>query len=249
MGGSMKLTGKNIAIATLIIGILALASSWIIPKVFSPSVSADVSGEKNQVMKDVKTGNGGQIAQAGAGSTINQTVNNFYGVKPVDPAKTKQLEKQAKEQNVTPYLDRPKVVIASPSATFVNYTDNIQTGLVKVGFNIPFINIGGADAKDITTKWLITDNGNTITGLDKWLMQYLNQPNLVIQDLPPNKASSIYYNPDIGASGTGTLELTLDYEYTNAATGEKYNDRYKGMVYYKTEKNNQPVMLLLTPKL
>lgn len=242
----MKLTGKNVAIATLIVAIVTLVSSWLIPKVFTPSVSVDVNGNKNQMMKDLK--NNSQVAQAGDNSTINQTINNFYGIKPLDPHKTKQLEEKVKAQNQIPYPDRPKVIVASPSVTFVNYTDNIQNGLVKAGFNIPFINIGGVNAKDITTRWTINDNGNPITGLDKWLTQYLNQPNLVIQDLPPNRASSIFYNPDIGASGTGTLELTLSYEYTNATTGEKYNDQYKGMVYYKTEKNNQPVILLLTPK-
>lgn len=245
----MKLTGKNIAVVTLVVGILTLLSSWIIPKVFNPSVWTDVRADTKQMMIDVKTGNGGQVAQARDHGTINQTINNsLFSVTIVAPDKTRQIEAIAKTQYPIPLPDRPKVVVASPSVTFVNYTNDIQTGLVKAGFNIPFINIGGIDAKGLITKWTITDNGNPITGLDDWLMKYLHQENMIIQYVPSNTASNIYYNPDIGASGTGTLELTLDYEYANVVTGEKYNGQYKGVVYYKTEKNNQPVMLLLTPR-
>ena len=245
----MKWTGKNIAIASFIVAVIALGSMWLIPILSNkPLTKMDIKGNKNPAMQDVKTGSGSQLAQANNHSVVNQTTNNYsslFSVNMVSPDKTKQL---VKSQNQTPYPDRPKVIIAGAYVTFINYTDNIQKGLVKAGFNIPFVNIGDIDAKNLTTYWTIIDNGNTITGLDKWLTQFMNQPNYVIQDLPSKTATSIWYNPDIGASGAGTLDLTLDYEYISASTGEKYADQYKGMVYYKAEKNNQPVVLLLTPR-
>ncbi len=178
-------------------------------------------------------------------ATVNNSIFNFAFY---SSDKAKPIAAEAKARNPIPSPDRPKVVVAGASVTFVNYTDDIQNGLVKAGFNIPFVNIGGVNAKDLSVKWTIADNGNNITGLDKWLTFYLKQPNMVIQDIPSNGAVSIQYNPDIGAGGIGTLELTLDYEYANSITGEKYTGQYKGIVDYRTEKNNQPTVRLLTPK-
>ena len=227
------------------IGILMLIVTVI-------GVGWNIFGEKSAKAKTTQEARNNivsPVAQASNHSITSQTVNNsLVNVTVVAPDKTKQLEAQGKSQNQALYPNRPKVVVVNPSVTFVNYTDDIQKGLVKAGFDIPFVNIGGVDAKGLATKWGITDNGDHRTGLDEWLTKFLHQENMVIQSIPSGTATSIFYNPDIAAIGVGTIELNLDYEYSDAITGQKYTDQYKGMVDYRTEKNNKPKRLLLTPR-
>ena len=233
---------KNVLNISIAIAILSLLSVWIIPMVFKSATAKAVTQSTNDNIAS-------QSAQASDHSTA--TVNNKIDIHlfTFNTEAAKPLAAEAKEKNPVPSPDRPRIAVAGASVTFINFIDNSEhTGLVKAGFNIPFVNIGGVNAKDLTTKWTITDNGNNITGLDNWLTLYQKQPNMVIQDIFPNGAVSIQYSPDIGASGIGTLELTLDYEYTNATTGEKYTGQYKGIVDYRTEKNSQPVVRLLTPR-
>lgn len=232
---------KTIGILTLIV--TAIGVGW---GIFH--IQAVKAGSTNTAKDNIAS----PTAQASDHSTTTQTTNyNLLNINlPVaPPEKPKPIEAKERAQYPVQYPDRPKVIVASPAVVFVNYIDNNEhTGLVKAGFNIPLFNIGGVGAKDLTTRWTITDNGNLITGLDKWLTQYSNQPNYVVSDLPSYNFTKLWYNPDIGASGTGTLEVTIDYEYINATTGEKYNDRYKGIVDYRAQKNSQPVIRLLTPQ-
>lgn len=206
------------------------------------SAKADIKGNNNQLMQDVKADNGGKVALAGNNSTINQ---NTY-IQVVDSERTKQLEEELRKlkQYQYPFPDRPKIGIVEPSVTFVNYIDNPPqfTGLVKAGINIPLLNIGGIPATNISTKWKIYDNGRLITSAS----DYFGYDPYLIKELLPNTARNLYYNPDIGAGGTGTFEIELEVEYTNANTGEKYTDHYKGVTDYRTQKDNKPVTRVFT---
>lgn len=212
------------------------------------SPNADVKGDKNQVIQDIKATNGRPVAQAGDNSTINQnlTINQNKYIQVVDSERARQLEEELLKlkQYQHPFPDRPKIGIVEPSVTFVNYIDNPPqfTGLVKAGINIPLLNIDGITAKNVITKWKIFDNGRPITSAS----DYFGYDPYLIDELPPNTARKLYYNPDIGASGTGTFEIELDVEYTNANTGEKYADHYRGITDYRAQKDNKPVTRVLT---
>lgn len=220
-------------------------------------VTSLVFSSKSQNMQNVKTGNNSPIAQVDRGEQAIQTgdnspvsITNVYNVVRPDAERIRELESELRllKAYQSPFSDRPKIGIASPSVTFVNYTEDIARGLVKAGLQVAFVNIGGVVASDIKTKWTIYDNGNVITGLDKWIESQGQKP-FVITELSPkmNNAFTVFYNPDIGASGVGRLELILDYEYTNSKTGENYAKQYRGFVEYKTEKNNKPKQYLFTP--
>ena len=208
-------------------------------------------------MQDVKTGDNSPIAQVDRGGQAIQTgdnspvsITNIYNVVRPDADRIRELENELRSFKAyqPPFSDRPKIGVASPSVTIVNYTEDIANGLVKAGLQVTFVNIGGVTASDIKTKWTIYDNGYVITGLDKWLESQGQKP-FVITELSSklNNAFTVIYNPDIGASGVGRLELILDYEYTNFKTGENYAEQYRGFVEYKTEKNNKPKQYLFTP--
>lgn len=137
------------------------------------------------------------------------------------------------------FPDRPMLLIANPKVTLINYTkDVVPNGLIKGGFEITFINIGGVDAKDVMTEWTIIDNERKITGLNEWLTKYLGQPPLIIKTIPPAEARSLTYVPDMTAYGKGKIIFILDYSYTNSKTGEKYSGRYSGFTIYEIPQNN-----------
>lgn len=216
-------------------------------------VTSLVFSSKSQNMQNVRTGNNSPIAQVYRDGQAIQTGDNspvsitkVYNVVRPDADKIKELESELRllKAYQSPFPDRPKIGIASPSVIFVN----VARGLVKAGLQVTFVNIGGVVASDIKTKWTIYDNGNVITGLDKWIESQGQKP-FVITELSPkmDNAFTVFYNPDIGASGVGRLELILDYEYTNSKTGENYAKQYRGFVEYKTEKNNKPKQYLFTP--
>lgn len=220
----------------VVIAILALASMWIIHLLGSSQSKESVVAKKNtQSVGDITTGNNSPVTQQ-----ITFKIGDF------DPEKTRQLEALLKNSQAYqhPFPDRPKIGIVEPSVVFVNFIDNPPqfTGLVKAGINIPLLNIGGVAAKDVSTKWKIYDNGNSITSAS----EYFGYDPYIIDQIPSNTARNLYYNPDIGATGTGTFEVVLEVEYTNANTGEKYTEQFKGTTDYRTEKDNKPVRRVLT---
>lgn len=243
---------RKIFCATIIIGIVTLASMWIIPMIFNKSKTVgldtiNLKGDNSQNIGKVQTGDRSPVIQTGDNSMVQIS---YYGSEEVDKLK----EEIAKlKVSKVPFPDRPNVVIVNPSVTFTNWEDGsivygeVVNGCVTAGLDIKFLNIGGIEAKNITTKWTILDNDNRITGLNEWLTEFLRRDPLVIKTLLSNQIVSIKYGPHIGASGEGTLKLTLDYQYTNAATGEIYSGQYKGFVDYKTIKNNQPKLYLFSP--
>lgn len=139
------------------------------------------------------------------------------------------------------FPDRPMLLIANPKVTLINYTpDVVPNGLVKGGFEITFINIGGVNAKDVMTKWSITDNERKITGLDEWLTEYLGQRPLVIKNIPSGEVRSISYVPDMTTYGKGKITFLLEYSYINPKTSEKYMGYYSGFTIYEIAPNNIP---------
>ena len=182
----------------------------------------------------------------GDNSPVNVTQQITFKVENLDIEKVKQLEAQLRNPQAykQPFQDRPKIEVVEPYAAFANFIDNPPhyTGLVKAGINIPLLNIGGVAAKNVTTQWKIYDNGNSI----KSASEYFGYDPYIIGELSPNTARNLYYNPDIGASGTGTFEVALEIEYANANTGEKYTEQFKGITDYRTQKDNKPIMRVLT---
>ena len=123
----------------------------------------------------------------------------------------------------------------------INYTEDVvPSGLVKGGFDITFFNVGEVEAKDVMTKWTIIDHGRKITGLNEWLMSYLDQAPLIIKSIPSQTASSLKYVPDMTTYGAGEIILKIDYSYIDANTNKTYTEQYKGSTYYKILPNNIP---------
>lgn len=223
---------------TVGIAILSLASMWIIQLLGKSQGKESVVAKKNtQSVGDITTGDNSPV-------TVHQEIT--FKIGNFDTEKTRQLEALLKSSQAYqhPFPDRPKIGIIEPSVVFVNFIDNPPhyTGLVKAGINIPLLNIGGVAAKNVTTKWKIYDNGKSITSAS----EYFGYDPYAIDQLPPNTARNLYYNPDIGATGTGTFEVALEIEYANANTGEKYTEQVKGTTDYRTEKDNKPVRRMLT---
>ena len=228
--------GTKIALGMLILEVLALLSMWLI----------QAKGQKTQ---NAAMGNNSKLVQVGDNfkGNINVTYyDNEESIREID--RLKEDDQLRKEINA-PFSNRPKVLVADPTVSFVNYTEDIAQGLVKALFDIKFLNIGGVEAKDIVTRWKIIDNGFPVTGLNEWLTKYLKQKPLIIKNLEPNRIVSLMYNPDIGAGGAGTLELVLEYEYTDPKSGKKYSDKFDGFIDYKTEKNNKSKIYRFSPPL
>jgi hypothetical protein len=222
----------------VVIAILALVSMWIIHLLGGPQGKESVVAKKNtQSIGNITTGNNSPV-------TVNQ--QNIFKIENFDPEKTRQLEALLRRSQAYqhPFPDRPKIGIVEPSIVFVNFIDNPPhyTGLIKAGINIPLLNVGGVTAKNVITKWKIYDNGNYITSAS----DYFGYDPYLIDQLLPNTARNLYYNPDIGANGTGTFEVVLEVEYTNANTGEKYIEQFKGATDYRAEKDSKPVRRVLT---
>lgn len=179
-------------------------------------------------------------------SPVNVIQQISVKIENIDDEKARQLEAQLKNLQAYqyPFPDRPKIGVVEPYVTFVNFVDNPPQfrGLVKAGINIPLLNVGGVTAKNVVTKWKILDNGIPRTSAS----DYFGYDPYLIDELLPNTAIKLYYNPDIGASGTGTFEIVLEIEYINANTGEKYTEQFKGITNYSTQKDNKPVTRVLT---
>lgn len=211
------------------------------------------AGNNSQNVMHTQIDRGGYIIQARDNSMVQI---NYYSSEDVEKLKDENKELREKLQELktpkTPFANRSKLIVVSPSVTITNWLDGsvvygeTVTGCVTASFDIKFLNIGGVNAKDITTKWTILDNGNNITGLNEWL-EFLKQPPLVIKDLATGNIISIKYGPHIGASGLGTLKLVLDYQYTDVKTGERYSEQYNGYVDYTTMKNSKVKFYLLSP--
>ncbi|MCQ9206392.1 MAG: hypothetical protein NG740_00700 [Omnitrophica bacterium] len=193
-----------------------------------------------------RTTNGDSIVIS-TGDIIGNPIFNFSRPAGVADVSSRELGKlKEKIEELESYRgsfpNRPKLAIANPRVTMINYTaDVVPAGLVKGGFEITFFNIGGVEAKDLVTKWTIVDNGRRITGLNEWLTEYLGQRPLVIKNIPSENARSLKYVPDMTTYGKGKIALTLDYSYINANTGETYSERYKGFVLYEIPKDNKPI--------
>ncbi|MFH0763079.1 MAG: hypothetical protein V1925_04235 [Candidatus Omnitrophota bacterium] len=228
------MNNKQIGVVSLIVAILSLLSGWIW---YSKNKAlVDVSGNKESV-GNIVTGNNSPVM-------VNQQIT--VKVDTLSPNQTQQLETQLKKlaEYQQPFSDRPKIGVIEPSVTFVNFIDNPPKfmGLVKAGINIPLLNIGGVSAKDVITKWKIYDNKQPITSAS----EYVGYDPYIINELLPNAARKLYYNPDIGAAGIGTFEVLLEIEYTNAITGERYTEYFRGITDYLTQKDNKPVIRALT---
>lgn len=225
----MKLTNKQIGL----LSILVMIAIGIATIVYNKAVSTK--------------GDYSPVIQTGDNSPVH------YQVTISGTEETEKFLKKIKPRKIPPAVSsRSKVVIAGPSVAFTNWKDGsivygeVVNGCVTAGFDIKFLNIGEVDAENITTKWTIYDNGRYITGLNEWLTKIGRNP-LVTERLKPNNMVSIKYGPHVTVAGKGTLELTLDYEYTDSKTGEKYSGQYKGFVDYGTEKNNKPKTYLVSP--
>ncbi|HDZ77518.1 MAG TPA: hypothetical protein ENH41_05495 [Candidatus Omnitrophica bacterium] len=194
--------------------------------------------------KNNTQGNDNTVAQTGNNSpvTIYQNVQMAY---PDEKQIERLVEKVKKlEAYQNPFPDQPKIVIATPSVTVINH----GKGIITARFDIPFLNIGGVDGENLTTKWTIYDDYHKVTGLNEWL-KYINEEPLVIAKLPAksNNARRLIYAPHIGADGMGTLKLTLDFKYVNSKTGEEHSEQYNGFVDYHAIDTNQHKTQLLTP--
>lgn len=221
------MTGKQIGKWTLIVTVISALSAWAIW-----GLSKNSNRNSTQSIGDITSGNGSLI-------TVNQQIFNISNI---DADKAQELE--ARLKNLTPYQqpfdDRPKIVVVEPYVRFVNFQD--IPGLVKAGINVPLLNIGGVRAKNVVTKWKIYDAGRSITSAS----DYLGYDPYIINELLPGTAINLYYNPDIGASGIGTFRLVLELEYINVNTGEKYAEQYDGVTDYLTQRDNKPIMRVLT---
>jgi hypothetical protein len=95
---------------------------------------------------------------------------------------------------------------------------SIPPGVVKANFFISLVNVGQAEAREVTTAWAIIDNGHTITPPNEWL-DYIGKPRWAPETLKRGQALTFQYGPDISAAGSGTVELTLAISYMDASTG------------------------------
>jgi hypothetical protein len=228
------MTMKQIAEWTLIVTIMA-------------AIAGLLNNSKSKAQVDISR-NTQSVGNLSSGDHSPITVNQQITVKVdnLNTAQTQQLETQLKSLKVyqQPFSDRPKIGVVEPRVTFVNYIDNPPhfTGLVKAGISVPLLNIGGVAAKNVITRWKIYDNGRYITSAS----EYLGSDPYAIDSLPPGAAKSLYYNPDICAAGVGTFELSLEIEYTNPNTGEKYTEQFKGITDYLTKQDGKPVTRTLT---
>jgi len=162
-----------------------------------------------------------------SGNTVTNNIYNFYsnGKEISDIFKSLIQNKKG-----------PNIEVIDPLVAIVNYTDiEGRRGLVKAGFQIPLINTGDTNAKDLTVKWKIYDEGNYITSPD----EYFKTGPMGIADFPSNKGTMLLYAPDIGCTGQGTIKLILDYSYTNPLTGEKVSKQFVGSAKYKANKDDK----------
>ncbi len=131
-----------------------------------------------------------------------------------------------------------EVINFGVKVTITYYTDTPErpSNLVKALFEIPFMNNGNLDAKNLKVKWDILDNGARITAPD----EYFKENPIIIADIPSGRGIILSYRPDIGVAGEGIIKLTLNYDYINPSTGEKIPKQYKGSVNYKIEEKDTP---------
>ena len=150
-------------------------------------------------------------------------------------------------------IPEPDVMVVTPAVRITHwrpgdrvYGETIGPGTVTALFKFSVMNTGGRLAKDVTTEWLIKDNGSTITGPDEWAKTIGKSPWAPF-DLAPGKIAEFTYGPHIGARGSGTLELILSIAYTDPETGAPIRKEYKGFVDYLVEQEGQSKGYVLSP--
>ncbi|MFA5499741.1 MAG: hypothetical protein WC404_01535 [Candidatus Omnitrophota bacterium] len=242
-----KITTKTLTAILVFIGVVSL---------FLMAIPMFMT--KEPVKQTIQTSTGDNSPQFNFNAPTSNVQFNYNVYNDSDAKKYKEENERLKKEleqlrpTIAEYANRPKIVVGSPSVIITNWKDGSivygekVNGCVTANFNINLVNIGGHEAINLTQNWKIVDNDNPITGLNEW-RKLIGKGPLIIKSLSPSSVANLIYGPHITCYGAGTLDLIIEYEYTDAVSNEKYTEQFKGRVEYKAEKNSKPKFYLITP--
>ena len=194
----------------------------------------------------------GSVAQVN--NALFQMVVNNPASNPASLRTKTNVETTEPNQNPQKFLkEEPLVVVADPSVRITHwhsgdtvYGEKIGPGTVTAAFKLALVNVGSATANQVRTEWQIDDRGNKITSPDDWQRTIGREP-WSPEDLRPGASLAFQYGPEIGASGIGTLQLTVTVSYLNPITTKPVSFKYRGFVDYSVPNEGDSKAYLLSP--